>query len=146
MLSENNIFKNIEDSTYQRETQSKIPTKKPEKHQGPKTSLKSNGLDFKQGTSNQTEYSKIEVNPREKPAQPKENVNKIIENGALLETKSTTKSAYRAPPVIKKISKKSPPPGTLQVRSKSESSFITEKSQTSHDYKNGFNTTKPPKV
>ena len=82
-MSENIIFNDIEDSTYQRETQSKIPTKKPEKHQGPKTSLKSNGLDFKQGTSSQTEYSKIEVNPREKPAQPEENINKIIENGAL---------------------------------------------------------------
>ena len=46
-------------STYQTEIQSKIPKKKPEKNPGPKTSLKSNGLDFKQGTSNQTEYSDI---------------------------------------------------------------------------------------
>ena len=82
---------------------------KPEKNTGPKTSLKSDGLDFKQGTLNQTEYnSDIQIKPREKLAKPKEN--KIIENGANFKqgvVNSTSKSAYKPPPVTKKINKKS---------------------------------------
>ena len=138
-------------TSYQREiTQSKIPTKKPEKKVGPKTSLKSDGLDFKQGTLNQTEYnSDIQTQPREKPSKPKES--KIIENGANFKQEvvnSTSKSAYKPPPVTKKINKKSKPSGNLKLRSKSaDSSFFTEnESQTSHDYKSGFDSNKPAKV
>ena len=139
-------------TSYQKEiTQSKIPTKKPEKYPGPKTSLKSDGLDFKQGTLNQTEYNSDiqKIQPREKPAKPKES--KIIENGANFKQEvvnSTSKSAYRPPPVTKKINKKSQPSGNLKLRSKSaDSSFFTEnESQTSHDYKSGFDSNKPAKV
>ena len=150
-LMQSNPELNIIDksTSYQREiTQSKIPTKKPEKNTGPKTSLKSDGLDFKQGTLNQTEYNyDIQIKPREKLAKPKES--KIIENGAKQEVvNSTSKSAYRPPPVTKKINKKSQPSGNLKLRSKSaDSSFFTEnESQTSHDYKSGFDSNKPAKV
>ena len=80
-------------TSYQREiTQSKIPTKKPEKNPGPKTSLKSDGLDFKQGTLNQTEYnSDIQMQPREKPAKPKGQLIQEYHFGVFKSPKNLTK-------------------------------------------------------
>ena len=113
---------------------------KVQKAHGPQSNLKYGGLDFQQGTEN-NDYLKFEIKPRERP---KNQPDHLKANEGSIQATTTNKENFQAFE-IKKKAKATAPPDHGFNRSKSADSSWSLTSQ-QHDYKQGFNSTKPEKV